>query len=97
MNNNMDSRLVKRGDIPNGFNLDGISRRIRDDFLKDSTVTVVLVGKGTWTRKYVDCEIAATVRDTEANPGEFRAELETLQEELRNYNCLLAGLRASKI
>ena len=64
----MDSRSVKMGDIPNGLDLDEISRRIRDDYLSDSTVTVVLVGKDTWRRKHVDWEIAATVRDTDANP-----------------------------
>ncbi len=64
----MDSRSVKIGDIPNGLNLDEISRRIRDGYLSDSTVTVVLVGKDTWRRKHVDWEIAAPVRDTDANP-----------------------------
>lgn len=66
--NIMDSRSVKLGAIPNGLTLDEVSRRIRDDYLRDSTVTVVLVGKDTWRRKHVDWEIAATVRDTDANP-----------------------------
>jgi len=64
----MDSRSVKIGGIPKGLNVGEISRRIRDDYLRDSTVTVVLIGKDTWRRKHVDWEIAATVRDTEANP-----------------------------
>ena len=55
----MDSRSVKIGAIPNGLTLDEISRRVRDDYLSDSTVTVVLVGKDTWRRKHVDWEIAA--------------------------------------
>lgn len=64
----MDSRSVKLDDIPKGLHLDEISRCIRDEYLSDSTVTVVLIGKDTWSRKHVDWEIAATVRDTEANP-----------------------------
>ena len=64
----MDSRSVRLGDIPNGSSLGEISRRIRDTYLSDSTVTVVLVGSDTWRRKHIDWEIAATVRDTEANP-----------------------------
>ena len=64
----MDSRSVNIGAIPNGLPLDEISRRIRDNYLSDSTVTVVLIGKDTWRRKHVDWEIAATVRDTDANP-----------------------------
>ena len=64
----MDSRSVRIGAIPNGLTLDEISRRVRDDYLSDSTVTVVLIGKDTWRRKHVDWEIAATLRDTDANP-----------------------------
>ena len=64
----MDSRSVKIGEIPNGLNVDEISRRIRDDHLRDATVAVVLVGRDTWRRKHVDWEIAATVRATDANP-----------------------------
>ena len=61
MSDVMDSRSVKIGAIPNGLTLDEISRRVRDDYLSDSTVTVVLVGKDTWRRKHVDWEIAATL------------------------------------
>ena len=64
----MDSRSVKLGAIPNGLTLDEISRRVRDDYLSDSTVTVVLIGQDTWRRKHVDWEIAAMLRDTDANP-----------------------------
>ena len=65
--NIMDSRSVKLGDIPKGLDTDEVARRIRDEYLRDSTVTVVLIGKDTWRRKHVDWEIAATVRQTEAN------------------------------
>ena len=64
----MDSRSVRPTDIPNGLQVDEINRRIRDDYLSDTTVTIVLVGKNTWRRKHVDWEISATVRNTEANP-----------------------------
>ena len=63
----MDSRSVKIDAIPKGLTLDEVSRRIRDDYLSDSTVTVVLIGKDTWRRKHVDWEIAGTIRDTQAN------------------------------
>ena len=64
----MDSRSVRIGGIPKGLNTDEVARRIRDDYLRDATVTVVLIGEDTWRRKHVDWEIAATVRDTDANP-----------------------------
>ena len=63
----LDSRSVRIGDIPRGLSTDEVSRCIRDDYLSDSTVTVVLVGKDTWRRMHVDWEIAATVRDTDTN------------------------------
>lgn len=45
-----------------------IRRTIRDNFIADATVTVVLVGKCTWQRKHVDWEIGSSLRDTEYNP-----------------------------
>ena len=66
--NIMDSRSVRLGDIPKGLDTDEVARRIRDGYLRDSTVTVVLIGTDTWRRKHVDWEIAATVRQTEFNP-----------------------------
>ncbi|MCY4414712.1 MAG: TIR domain-containing protein [Chloroflexi bacterium] len=63
----MDSRSVRIGSIPDGLRIDEISRLIRDDYLSDSTVTVVLIGTDTWRRKHIDWEVAATVRDTTAN------------------------------
>lgn len=47
--------------------LDEIRRRIRDDFIADATVTIVLIGPRTWQRKHVDWEIHASLRDTERN------------------------------
>ena len=44
---------------------DYVMRRIREKYLSDSTVTIVLVGKDTWTRKFVDWELAASLRQGE--------------------------------
>ncbi|MCD5414064.1 MAG: TIR domain-containing protein [Clostridiales bacterium] len=40
-------------------------RRIRELYLKDSAVTIVLIGKCTWARRYVDWEIQASLRQGE--------------------------------
>ncbi len=48
--------------------IDEIRRRIRDDFIADATVTVVLIGPCTWQRKHVDWEISASLTDTRKNP-----------------------------
>jgi len=39
-----------------------VMRRIREQYLQDSTVTIVLIGKCTWARRYVDWEIQASLR-----------------------------------
>ncbi|WP_315334961.1 TIR domain-containing protein [Propionibacterium acidifaciens] len=52
------------GDVINSNNDDYIMRRIRELYLKDTTVTIVLVGRYTWTRKFVDWEVAASLRNT---------------------------------
>lgn len=64
----MDSRSVRIGDIPRETNTAEVSRRIRDEYLKDATVTVVLIGTDTWRRKHIDWEIAGSIRDTNTNP-----------------------------
>ncbi len=46
---------------------DYIMRRIREKYLTDSTVTVVLVGKCTWARKYVDWEVMSSLRNDTNN------------------------------
>ena len=42
-------------------NVDYVMRRIREDYISGSSCTIVLVGKETWGRKYVDWEIKATL------------------------------------
>ncbi len=42
-----------------------IRQKIRDDFIADATVTVVLIGPCTWQRKHVDWEIGSSLRDTQ--------------------------------
>ena len=46
-------------------NDDYVMRRIRKKYLGDSTVTVVFIGKKTWTRKFVDWELASSLRQGE--------------------------------
>lgn len=49
-------------DLINSNDTDYIMGRIRKDYLKDSTVTIVLIGKCTWARRYVDWEIQSSLR-----------------------------------
>ncbi|QGG41307.1 TIR domain-containing protein [Aeromicrobium yanjiei] len=52
-------------DIINSTDVDYIRQTIRAKYLKDSTVTLVAIGKCTWARRFVDWEIYTSLR----NPG----------------------------
>ncbi|OOE79971.1 hypothetical protein BZG72_13130 [Salinivibrio sp. PR6] len=53
-------------DIINSTNTDYVMSRIRQLYLGDSTVTLVMLGKCTWARRYVDWEIQSSLRQGEA-------------------------------
>lgn len=59
---------VKDGDIDPNLAPETIRQKIRDNYLRDTSVTVVLIGAITWQRKHVDWEIASSIRQTEYNP-----------------------------
>ena len=48
-------------------NVEYILDKIREDYLSDSTVTIVLVGRCTWARKFVDWEIYSSLRRGKVN------------------------------
>lgn len=52
------------GDIINSTDEDYIKSSIREKYLRDTTVTIVLVGRQTWGRKFVDWEVGASLRNT---------------------------------
>jgi len=59
---------VEIGDIDPNHKTDTIRRKIRDEYLRDSSVTIVLVGSSSWQRKHIDWEISSSIRDTQFNP-----------------------------
>ncbi len=59
---------VGMNDIEPNLPAETIRRRIRDDYLRDTSVTVVLIGHQTWQRKHVDWEISSSIRNTALNP-----------------------------
>lgn len=58
------SKAVGDGDIDPWLATDTIRDKIRDEFIQDATVTIVLVGTQTWQRRHVDWEISASLRTT---------------------------------
>lgn len=62
-------------DIIDSTNVDYIRRTIREKYLKDSTVTMVLVGACTWARKFVDWEIYSSLRSNPIPNGLLAVQL----------------------
>lgn len=60
-------KSVDTGDISDELSDEEIRVRIRDEYLRDSTVTIVLVGKDTAGRKHVDWEIYSSMKDGPVN------------------------------
>lgn len=58
------SRSVQIGEISQSIDTDTVRAKVRDEYLRDSTVTVVLVGTQTWQRRHVDWEISSSIRET---------------------------------
>ncbi|MGL4866244.1 TIR domain-containing protein [Cetobacterium sp.] len=57
------NKSVQVGEIKDNLTDEEIRKIIRDEYLKDSTVTIILVGKKTKERKHVDWEIYASMYD----------------------------------
>lgn len=58
---------VDTGDISDALTDEQIRIKIRDEYLQDSTVTIVLVGTETKNRKHIDWEIYSSMYDGKVN------------------------------
>lgn len=82
------SRSVKDGDIDQYIKTDTARRLIRDKFISDSTVTIVLIGKNTWRRKHVDWELGYSLKSTSQNTRSgLIGILLPNYEKCSNYRC----------
>lgn len=61
--------LDMENDIVDSNNTDYVMRRIRELYMQNTSVTIVMVGRNTWKRRYVDWEIAASLRNGIGNPA----------------------------
>lgn len=68
MGDNMVDESVELGDISQDIAVETVRQDIRDNFIRDASVTVVLIGPGTWQRKHVDWEIGSSLRASRSNP-----------------------------
>jgi len=60
-------KSVDTGDIDDNLPDDTIRVKIRDEYLQDSTVTILLVGSETKHRKHIDWELYSSMRDSQLN------------------------------
>ena len=60
-------KSIHTGDISDDLNSQTIRRIIRDKYLRDSTVTIVLVGTETQWRKHIDWELYSSMIDGTVN------------------------------
>lgn len=59
--------VTEEDDFVGSTDSEYIKRRIRELYLTDSTVTISLLGRCTWARKFVDWEISSSLRDDSVN------------------------------
>lgn len=59
--------VTDEDDFIDSADTDYIMDCIREKYLTDSTVTIVLIGKCTWARRYVDWEVYSTLRNDKSN------------------------------
>ena len=68
MGDDIVDESVGDGDIDDtNLATETIRQYVRDDFIRDATVTIVLIGPCTWQRKHVDWEIGSSLRATVNN------------------------------
>ena len=59
--------VTEADDFIDSTDSDYIKRKIRELYLSDSTVTIVLLGSCTWGRKFVDWEVSSSLRNDSVN------------------------------
>ena len=58
---------VDTGDISDDLSDEEIRKKIRDEYLRDTTVTILLVGTETKNRKHIDWELYSSMYDGKVN------------------------------
>lgn len=76
---------VNTGDISDDLSDEEIREKIRDEYLRDTTVTIVIVGLETKGRKHIDWEIYSSMFD-----GTVNKKSGILVVKLPSTNCTLS-------
>lgn len=59
---------VSDDDVIDSNDTDYVLRTIREKYITGTSATIALIGSCTWARKYVDWELAATLRNNPTDP-----------------------------
>jgi MTH538 TIR-like domain (DUF1863) len=59
--------LSEEDDFIDSYDTDYVMDAVREQYLTDSTVTIVLLGRCTWSRRFVDWEVYSTLRNDKLN------------------------------
>ena len=86
-----DDYSVDTGDISDDLTTDQIRETIRDEYLRDSTVTILLVGTETKHRKYVDWELYSSMYDGKINKKSGIIVVQLPSVNPSYYTCAHAG------
>lgn len=86
-------RSVDTGDVSDDLDDQRIREIIRDLYLRDSTVTIVLVGAKTKYRKHVDWEIYSSMYDGKVNrkSGVIAIALPSITERSITERCIVVS------
>lgn len=77
---------VDTGDISDDLTDQQIREKIRDEYLRDSTVTILLVGTETKNRKHIDWELYSSMYD-----GKVNKKSGIIVINLPSTNCIYHG------
>ncbi len=78
---------VDMGEIPEEWDSQRIREYIRDEHLKDSTVTILLVGTETKNRKHVDWELYSSMYDGKVNKKSGIIVILLPEAKSEHYTC----------
>jgi hypothetical protein len=83
----------------NSGDSDYVMRQIREKKIAGTSCTVVLIGKCTWARRYIDWEIAATLRNNADDPrgGLIAVQLPSAQQNGWSRLPERLGLNISRV
>ena len=89
---------VMSEDIINSKDPKYVMGQIRKNYIKDSTVTIVLIGKCTWARRFVDWEIKTSLRqgDTYTPNGILGILLPSMGRTAKPPERLMANIIGEK-